>query len=257
MSNIVKIKAIKGETWSGITRFKGTKDSICPMFDSTGTIITGLDKEDEIRLGEVLNHNLSKASPFWHEYRVIMTEKDREFNMENPEHELAVKFLRADRRVANSEEEYKQGIYPYARYVIYDEEVAAKEKNKEFTAKRKATVEFSKLSLQQMVDVLKLYPGFINTNSANADIVESTLFELVEKDPTKFLLLVGDKRLDMKVFLKDLVQAKILRKNKSAFYYGEDPIGHDEESTITFLDDAKHQALKIQLAEQLEQYKRK
>ena len=77
----------------------------------------------------------------------------------------------------------------------------------------------------------------------------------LEKDPNKFISLVGDKKLDMKVFLKDLVSSKILRKNRTAFYYGEDCLGHDEESTITYLEDPKHQSLKIQFAEQLEKSK--
>ena len=55
----------------------------------------------------------------------------------------------------------------------------------------------------------------------------------------------------MKVFLKDLVQASVLRKNKTAYYYGDDPLGHDEESTITYLDDKEHQALKVQLMQEL------
>ena len=256
-NRIVTVKPIKVETWSGFLRYKNTKDSIAPMFDSTGTLVTGLTKEDEARLGQELNQNLSKMSPFWYEYRVIMTDKEKKFNLDNPEHELAVKFLKADQRVANSQEEYNQGLFPYARYIIYDEEVAAKEKNKEFTIKRKAVLEFNKLSLDQMSGLLKLYPGFVNTNSVSGDVIESTLFELLEKDPEKFLLFVGDKKLDMKIFLKDLVQARILRKNKSAFYYGEDPLGHDEESTITYLDDPKNQALKIQLGEQLKATKKK
>jgi hypothetical protein len=164
-------------------------------------------------------------------------------------------FLRADKRVANSQEEYDKGDFPYARYVIYDEEKAAVEKNKEFTVKRKATAEFNKLSLEQMVDILKLYPGYINLSSVKSDVVESTLFELLEKDPAKFLNLVGDKKLDMKVFLKDLVAAKVLRKNRTAYYYGEDILGHDEESAITFLEDPKHQSLKIEFASQLDKAK--
>ena len=257
MSNIVIIKAIKRPTWNGFLRFKNTKDSLSPMHDYTGTITTGLTREEADRLGAILQKDLSPASKFWHEYRVIMTDKDKILNLDNPEHELAYLFLKADKRVANSQEELDRGEFPYARYVIYDEERASIEKNKEFKARRKATIEFNKLSIDQMIDILKLYPGYINLTSVKPDVVEATLFELLEKDPNKFLTLVGDKKLDMKVFLRDLVSAKILRKNRTAFYYGEDCIGHDEESTITYLEDPKHQSLKIQFAEQLDSVKSK
>lgn len=255
-STIVTIKPIKRPTWNGFMRFKNTKDSLSPMHDYTGTIVTGLDREQQERLGKILQKDLSPASTFWYEYRVIMIDKDKVLNLENPEHELAYLFLKADKRVANSQEEYDKGEFPYARYVIYDEEKAAVEKNKEFTVKRKATTEFNKLSLEQMIDILKLYPGFINLTSNKPDVIESTLFELLEKDPEKFLNLSSDKKLDMKVFLKDLVNNKILRKNRSAFYYGEDILGHDEESTISFLDDPQHQALKIEFTEQLSKLKK-
>lgn len=251
MSNIVIVKPIKRSTWGGTVRYKNTKDSISPMYDHTGTVVTGLTRDDADRLGKSLQKDLSPASKFWYEYRIIMTDKPREFNMDNPEHELAIKFLQGDKRVANSQEDLDKGLYPYANYVIYDEEKAAIEKNKGFTTKRKATAEFSKLSIDQMIDLLKLYPGYVNMTSVTPDVIEANLYEKLEEDPARFLTLVGDKKLDMKVFLKDLVNAKILRKNKTAFYYGEDFIGHDEETAITFLDDPQHQSLKIDLAQQI------
>jgi hypothetical protein len=256
MSNIVKVRALKTGSFNGFIRFKNTKDSISPMYDYTGTIVTGLTEDDAARLGKKLNKDLSPSSSFWHEYRVIMTDKEKIFNMSNAEHELAVLFLRGDKRIANSQEDLDKGLYPYAKYVIYDEEKAASDKNKEYTVKRKATIEFSKLSTGQMIDILKLYPGFVNLTSVTPDVVESSLFELLEKDPAKFLTLIGDKKLDMKVFLKDLVNNKVLRKNKTAFYYGEDFLGHDEESTIAFLEDPKHQSLKIEFAEQIAKLKK-
>lgn len=255
MSNIVIVKPIKRNTWGGFLRYKNTKDSLAPMYDHTGTIITGLTREDADRLGKILQKDLSPASKFWWEYRVLMTDKSREFNMDNPEHELAIKFLQADKRVANSQEELDKGEFPYANYVIYDEEKAAKEKNKEFSVKRKAVAEFAKLSIDQMIDILKLYPGYVNMTSVTPDIIETNLYQKLEDNPARFLILTGDKKLDMKIFLKDLVNAKILRKNKSAFYYGEDFIGHDEESAITFLDDPQHQSLKIDLALQVKDKK--
>lgn len=251
MSNIVRIKPIQKSTWSGFIRYKNTKDYITPYYDTTGIIITGLTKEDEVRLGSELKKDLTPGSPFWYEYNIIMTEKERVLNIDYPEQELAYKFLLAHKKIANSETEKIEGKWPAAEYIIYNEEAEAKTKNEKFTLKRRAVTEFNKLSTDQMRDILKLYPGFVNTTSVSSDIVESKLFELVEKDPEKFLTLVGDKNLDMKVFLKDLVAAKILRKNKSAYYYGDDHLGHDEESVIAFLDDIQNQSLKIDFKEQL------
>lgn len=250
MSRTVIVKAIKRHTWSGFLRYNNTKDLVTPLYDASGTIVTGLTEEDEKRLGKALNKDLSPNSDFWHEYKVIMTDKDKVIYIDTPEGELAYKFLLGHKRVANSElEKYN---WPYADYIIYNEENEAKVKNGKFSIKRKAITEFNKLSIDQMRDILKLYPGYTKVETISSEVVETRLFELMEADPEKFIDFVGDKKLDMKVLLKDLVASKILRKNKSAYYYGTDNIGHDEESTITYLEDPQNQGLLVALKKELE-----
>lgn len=252
---IVRIKALDRSNWSGFIRYKNTKDYIVPIFDSMGSIMTGLTKEDEERIGSALNKDLKPSSPFWYEYNIIMMDKERVFNTDNPEHELAYKVLLAHKRVANSETERAQGKWPAADYIIYNEETEALVKNKKFTVERKAGKLFDDLSVDQMRDLLKLYPGFANSNSVSASIVETKLYEFMKTDPEKFIGLAQDKNLDMKVFLKDLVQAKILRKNRTAYYYGTDALGHDDESTITYLEDPTNNGLLIALKQELEKGK--
>lgn len=253
MNKIIRLKPIPKTTWSGFIRFTNTKDYITPYYDEGGTIITGLTIEDEERLGKLLKKDLSCTSAFWHEYKILMTDKEKQFNIDNPEHELAYKFMLAHKKVANSELE--RNMFPYAEYIIFNEELEAKIKNEKFTVKRKASTLFNELSLNEMRDILKLYPGYAKSDSVSSDVVEARLYELMEKDPAKFNELVGDKKLEMKIFLKDLIQSKILRKNRNAFYYGTDNIGHDEESTITFLENPENQGLLIALKQELEKTK--
>lgn len=253
MSKQVIVKSIKRDTWSGFLRFNNTKDYITPLYDASGTLVTGLTEEDEKRLGAALKKDLAVNSDFWHEYKVLMSDRDKILYIETPEGELAHKFLLAHKRVANSElDKYN---WPYADYIIYNEEGEAKVKNEKFSIKRKAMTEFNKLSVNQMRDILKLYPGYTKLDSITSEVVEARLFELMENDPAKFNELVGDKKLDMKVLLKDLVTAKVLRKNKSAYYYGTDNIGHDEESTITYLEDPQNQGLLVSVKKELEKTK--
>lgn len=255
MSNIVRVKPIKKTTWSGFVRYKNTKDHITPYYNQYGVLETGLTKEDEERLGKELKKDLSPQSSFWYDYSIIMTDKERVFNTDFAEQEVAHKLLLAHKRVCNSETE--KANWPYADYILYNEEAEAKVKNEAFSTKRKAVTAFNALSTDQMKDILKLYPGFVNsTDSVSLNIIEAKLFELMEKDPAKFIDLVGDKKLEMKIFLKDLVANKILRKNKTAFYYGDDFLGHDEETTITYLDNPEHQSLKIDFKQQLEKAKK-
>lgn len=249
MSTIVKVKPIKKDgAWMGFTRYRNTKDSIAPYYDSTGIRYTGLTEEKQKYFEDKLKQkDLSPSSPFWDEYRVIMTDKEREFNILNPEHELAVEFLREHKRIKKSISD----MNPYAEYEIVDEVKEAELINTKAAIKRKANKLFDSLTPQQKKDMLKLYPGFVKVEQVSDEIVDARLYEKLEEDPKKFVSIVEDNKRDMKVFLKDLVQADILRKNKSAYYYGNDPLGHDEESTITYLDDKQHQALKVQLMQEL------
>lgn len=253
MSRIIKVRPIKKVTWSGFVRYKNTKDYIVPHFDSTGSIVTGLTDEQAVTLGAKIKKDLSPSSTFWRDFAIIMTEKEKEFNLDNPEHEVAYYLMLAHMRVANSETERHN--WPAADYIIYNEESEAKAKNEKFSSKRKAVTYFNELTPDQMRNILKLYPGFINTESVSMDIVESKLFELVESDPDGFIVRIKDKKLEMKIFLKDLVSNRILRKNKASFYYGDDFLGHDEESAISYLDDLKNQDLKIDLKQQLQKAK--
>src|SRR5574339_342379 len=99
MSNIIVIKPLEKKNWAGVVRYRNCKDGIDPYFDKTGAVRTGLTKEDEKRLGEELGYDLASHSKFWHTYRIIMSNGERAFNLDNPEHELAYKFMLAHKRV--------------------------------------------------------------------------------------------------------------------------------------------------------------
>lgn len=247
---IVKVKQIKKtQQWSGYEGaiYKNCKHSISPFYNQYSQIITGLDEDDEKRLGEILDRDLRSTSPFWHDFRVIMTEKDLILNTDKPEDELKYKLLKAHYSVANSEND----LNPRAIFVIYNEEEEAKGINSSASIEIKAFTLLSKLTKEQKKDILRLYPSYTKTDNVADSIVDARLYEEMKKSPSKFVKLVEDKKRDMKIMLKDLVSNRILRKNKNAYYYGEDALGHDEESTITYLDDPANQSLKIVLMQEL------
>ena len=250
MSTLVTIKPIKKEgKWMNTLRYANTKDYITPYYDISGIIKTGLTKEDEVRLGEKLKKDLTATSEFWHDFRIVMIgEKEKTFNTVSPIQELEVLFLKSHKRIAKSLLE-KNAM---ADYYIVDERAEAQETNNKSSVKIKANRLFDLLTLDQKRDILKLYPGFSKTENVSAEIVEARLYEKLEENPAKFVNLTEDSKRDMKVLVKDLVDNAILRKNRNAYYYGDDVLGHDEESTITHLEDPKNQGLKIALMQELE-----
>lgn len=251
--SIIRLKPLKNKrnSWSGVTRYKKCQDSIAPYWNSRGVVETGLSDEDlDFLKKHFPERDLNPTSAFWHEFRVIMDDKEREFDTSNPEHYLIYKFLLKHKRVANSVNELEN--FPYAEYVIADEREEAKKVNVQFNAELEAFKEFAKLTPEDMRNILKLYPGNAKYGNADPDIIQAKLGGHMKSDPAGFLAIVQDKFKDSKIFIKDLVDNKILRKNKQAYYYGEDPIGHDLESTVTYINDPNNQALKVALKQALE-----
>lgn len=249
MSKTVIIKQVeKKDSWNKFQRYSNTKDYVTPYFDETG-IYTGLTKEQEEDFSKRLGgKDLSRTSGFWDDYKVIMTDKPMILNLDNTDHELAYTFLSGHKRVAESITDPHIGNKDY--YIVDDNkeaEVIMKKASEEI----KASKIFSELSTQNKKDILRLYPGYITINNVSDSTIDSKLYTEMKKDPTRFILHAEDKKRDMKVFLKDLVSADILRKNKSSFYYGDDFIGHDEETAIAYIEDPARQSLKIDLMAQL------
>lgn len=249
---IVRVKAIpKGKReWSDYKapRYKNTKHTVGAYYDSYGSMTTGLTEEDAARLGEIMNKDLRPSSPFWYDYQIVIMDKDLLLDTSKPEDELKYLVLKSHFKVKKS----KSDTNPYAEYEIFDELENARDTNVKAATKAKAYQLFAGLTAEQKAEILKLYPGFTKTANVLPELVESKLYEQIESNPGKFVELVEDKHRDMKIFLKDLITYDILRKNKSAYKYGTDFLGHDEESTIDYLNNPENQSLKITLMQELE-----
>lgn len=246
---IITIKPVKREqVWSGFSgiRYKNTKDCLTAFYDRHGSRITGLEPEDEEELGKILKKDLSPNSTFWDDYKVIMTNKPITLDTSKPEDKLKYKLLSVHQRVAKADENN-----PKADYIIYDETREADLINTAASIKIRAYVLFDELSIDQKRSILRLYPGFGKTDDIAPSIIQARLLEQMEVNPAKFVKLVEDKNRDMKIFLKDLVTLNILTKNKNAYKYGTDFLGHDEESTIDHLNDPNNHSLKAALIKEI------
>lgn len=234
------------------SRFKGGKDSLTAWINKYGQLITGLTEEDEIRIGKVLGKDLSKLSTFWHEYAVTITGDEVILDTSKPEDELKYLVLKAHWRVQAD----PSVPNPLADYVLESTLEKARVTVGIASLKVKAYTLYSKLTMNDKRSLLKLYPGYVRVENVNDEIIEANLIKELEKDFAKFIRLVEDKDLNSKVFVQDLVSAKILTKNKNMYKYGEDVIGHNLEATVAHLDDPKNQGLKIALMQELKELKK-
>lgn len=156
-------------------------------------------------------------------------------------------FLKGHKRVANGINNLK----PTHDYVLVNKEIEAEEANKRNKAKREAFSEFNKMSIEEMRKCLRLY-GHKTDNISN-ELVESSLFDLIENNPDKFFLIwVNNKVRDTQYIIEAAISKNVIRKSKNIYYYGTDIIGRSLEDAIASLNDKKNQDIKMTILQEIE-----
>lgn len=239
MKNIITVKAIDKKPWSNVIQYKNCHTDVATYWLENGSKYTGLSKEDENRLGELLRQDLHPNSDYWDRFFIRMTNDDLILDINDPNDELKYLFLKNHKLVQKSIGEKKAT----AMYVIVDETAEAKETNKTAKVERKAVKEFDKLSATDIRKVLRLY-GY-KAESMGAEQAEAKLYDLVKEDPNKFLTLwVDNETRDTQYLIESALSKNVLRRNKNIYTYGTSIIGHSLEETIAFLEDKKNSDIK-------------
>lgn len=246
----VVLKFARVNPWAGIAKYKNCYDYIGTYWTRAGNIYTGLTENEARELEKEIGYeegHLSPTSSFWKTYSVRLGAKDTILHTERPEDKLAYMFLKGHKRVAVG----LSNIRPQHDYVLVNTDAEAEEANRLNKAKREAFAEFNKMSLEDMRKCLRLY-GHKSDNISN-ELVESKLFELIEKDPKKFFLLwVENKNKDTQYILETAISKNVIRKSKSIYYYGTDVIGRSNDDAISFLNDKANQDIKLAILQEME-----
>lgn len=246
----VIVKAHKKHAWSGFHRFPKCKDTVIATY-GRGGYDTGLSPEEEKNLEGVLNLSagtLNKFSEYWQDYAVILTDKEKVLKLDRPRDFLDYKILTRSEKVANSVNETED--WPKATYVLYDAEEDAKKDNLRVKEKRKAYKQFNSMTISEMRNVLKIM-GKRADNASDA-LVENTLAEIVEQESDKFIETMDLPDFKTRVLIENLVNNNALRIRGGHYMFGDDPIGHDLESTIIYLKDPKNQDIVLSLKAKLQ-----
>lgn len=246
----VILKFARKNPWAGIAKYKNCKDYIGPYWTRSGNRYTGLTAEDARRLEKEIGYEegyLSPQSSFWKTFAIALGSKEVVLHTDRPEDELSYLFLKNHKRVAPD----INHISPVHDYVLVNKEAEAEAKNKKNKTKLNAFTEFKKMSLEEMRKCLRLY-GRKADNISN-ELVESSLFELIENDPDKFFLLwVNNKVRETQFIIAAAISKNVMRKSKNVYYYGTDVIGRSLQDAIANLDDKKNQDVKMAILQEIE-----
>lgn len=247
---VVELKIKKKNPWAGLIKYKSCFDYIAPYYTRSGSIYTGLTPEDEKYFEKALGYeegHLSRTSDFWSTFCVKVGSRTVLLDDSIPRQAMIIKFLSGHKRVATSLDKMDAG----KDYLLINREAEAIEQNKVNKLRRDAIKEFDKLSLDQMRKCLRIL-GVKSDNMSN-ELVESTLFNMVDKNPKSFFIKwVDNKSKETEFILETAIAKGIIRKDRTQYYYGTELFADSLSDAISYLDAKKNQDLKLSIINQIE-----
>jgi len=236
----VRLKPIQANSWSGIERYPNCNDSLGPYYTRSGVIYTGLEREDEKRLGDLLGYDLRKGSNFWDTFRIRIGKETVVLDTDTPEDELKYLFLKNHKRVKGSITEVKAT----ANYYLHNPEEEAVIFNTINRIKRKAIQEFDKMKPADIRKALRLY-GDNGTNVSDS-VAEDRLYARVEQNPKHFFKVwVDNKNRATEYLVKEAVAKNVIRKNKNIYSFGSTTLGNTLEDAILFVNSPANSDIKV------------
>lgn len=247
---VVELKIKKKNPWAGLVKYRHCFDYIAPYFTRSGSIYTGLTPEDEKYFEQALGYqpgHLAKNSEFWKTFCVRVGTIPVILDSTFPRQEMIIKFLQGHKRVATSLDTLNAG----KDYLLINREAEAIQANKINKLRRDAIKEFDKLSLEQMRKCLRLFG--INADTMSAELVESTLFNLVDKQPKRFFeLWIDNKSKETQFLIEEAIAKGVIRKDRTQYYYGTEMLADSLDGCIAYLDSKKNQDLRLAILTQTE-----
>lgn len=247
---IVELKIKKSNPWAGLIKYKGCCDYIAPYFTRSGSIYTGLTPEDEKKYEKALGYaegTLAKESDFWKTFCVKVGSNSLFLDDKFPRQEMLIKFLSGHKRVATSLDKFTAG----KDYLLINREAEAIEQNKLNKLRRDAIKAFDKLTLDEMRKCLRLFG--VRADNLSNELVESTLFNLVDKQPKKFFeKWIDNTKKDTEFLIEEAIAKGIIRKDRTQYYYGSEMMADSLQDCIAYLDSKKNQDLKLSIMNQVE-----
>ena len=247
---VVELKIKKKNPWAGLIKYKQCFDYIAPYYTRSGSIYTGLTPEDEKYFEHALGFaegTLAKNSSYWITFCVKIGSRTVLLDDSNPMHAMMIKFLSGHKRVATSLDKMDAG----KDYLLINREAEAIEQNKINKIRRDAIKEFDKLTIDQMRKCLRLFG--VKSDTMSNELVESTLFGMIDKDPKRFFnKWVDNKSKDTEFILETAIAKGIVRKDKTQYYYSSEMFADSLQEAVAYLDSKKNQDLKISIINQIE-----
>lgn len=259
---IVQVRPIdKGDVKLGLEKYNLTRSPGSGFYiealvnPRTSLRDTGLTAEDATRLGKAIGEDLTPTSPYWDSFRIKIEDKTLVLDLDSAVDQVRYAVLRANKYVANSETEWRNGLWPDATVIIInpDEEVKVKgavyERKKQaisrldamLPSKQKwfATAMFRKTYENMLApaasnDIM----AFIETSGKNVD----TWLEWMKK---------SDERIEAEYLLNLGVIYNVLRLSSQRYMRGDTEIGFNLQNAIDYILSPSRQDVRLQIENEI------
>lgn len=247
----ITVQFIKKET-SGITDkrhpyYGGRADGAFSFFTvpllKNGTYANVLTKQEKTYLEYVMGLEYNalsvhrKDDNYWENYMVRLTKEDKILHLDDPHDYIDYKVLLANKdTIADSLATLRD--YPKATYqfvLVSDGEVYSTTVDKT-TNIMKCYKEFGKVEddINVLRCILETIEGRKVAANSKIEFLKEKIVDIINSDSKRFLSVITDPLLNIKVTLMTAVEEKVVSKRGDYYYYEGSPLcGNNEDPTIT------------------------
>jgi len=259
----IEVKPLELNTWHSKSKNESFKrPTVIQALFCQETGKYGIDMTDEEikEYSEKLGVNLDpifdydKPHPFYcsSQGNIKLENNTMILNSENPRDFVKWKILKASPFVANSLEEWENGLWPDATHYIHDEEAEAAVKASKYEIVEKCYVEAAKMPADEKINIAIILSDKVLRGRSN-NFINVAINEIIDTKPMEFLryATIDKAELNIRANIYEALKKNILTKEGLSIVYMGQVIAADFEDAVAWFKDKNNQKLKLAIMEKL------
>lgn len=212
------------------------------------TKMTGLDLTTK--------YNPQQPHPFYDsaQGRVKLENNTMFLDTSDPLNEIKVGILRGHPKVANSQAEFEEGLWPEAEFVMYDAQVEVAKKATKAEKRMKAYSLASKIDVDQKQAIIAIMTGE-DVRKQSTAYVDGRIDELIESEIDTFIRYADKVKQDV-ILLGIIANAKafgIITEKDGQFRFGDIALGINDAEILENFKQISFRDIRVRIQEKLEQ----
>lgn len=198
--------------------------------------------------------DVNKPHDFWDSNAAVVKLENNTMilNTTIPIDYIKYKILLGSKYVANSKQEYEEGLYPDATHIIFNEQEEIEVKAKKIDIKNQAIIKASKLIPSRMKQIILLMTNkLIDRNSS--EFLQVEMDKLIQSNPEGVLRYIDmDKDvLTSQALVVEALYKNVLKRVGHSITYHDTVLGLEVIDVVEFLNKPQNQELKIAIMGQI------